>query len=241
MSATARVQCEGCAGPRLVALSAQAGSYRVRAESLRGPTSFDLFTLLLDTRVQSSSFRAEPCAPPDTHICSCLDCVGCCAAWQACSDVLYRVRLVADPADVVRVLRAHPGAAVCAAMAKRDQLIVAVRWREQIHVLCSAAEVAHSVNVLPIVDALPVFGSAVHAWLAAGGSPRALIGLALGDEPMIRLRLRCVHAWTPEVRSQVCQGRRLSSERRLSRSARRACRRASARGLMPANRCAAAA
>ena len=105
-------------------------------------------------------------ARADALVCSCADCVEQ-AAWRECSDVLYLVRLVADSADIVRVLRTYPGAAVCAARDEQDRLLVAVRWREQIHVLCSDADVVHS------VDALPALGSAVHAMLVAGG-PRAM-------------------------------------------------------------------
>ena len=122
-------------------------------------------------------------ARADEVVCLCADC-DVRAAWRGCSDVLYLVDLVAEAADVVRVLQAYPGAAVCAAMAERARLVVAVRWREQIHVLCSDADAVQG------VDTLPVLGSAVHASLAAGMSPRALTGLALGDGPTIRLRLR---------------------------------------------------
>ncbi|HEU5428231.1 MAG TPA: hypothetical protein VFU74_15225 [Actinocrinis sp.] len=122
-------------------------------------------------------------ARADEVVCLCADCDAR-AAWRGCSDVLYLVDLVADSADIVRVLQAYPGAAVCAAMAERDRLLVAARWREHIHVLYSGADIVHSVN------ALPLFGSAVHASLAAGIEPWALTGVALVDEPTIRLRLR---------------------------------------------------
>lgn len=142
----------------------------MRVDSVLGSMLFDLVTMPVGTRA-------------DALVCSCADCVVH-AAWRGCSDVLYLGRLVVDSAHVVMVLQAYPGAAVCATLTQRDRLIVAVRWREQIQVLCGDADVAQG------VDALPVFGSAVHASLAAGISPRALTGLALGDGPPIRLRLR---------------------------------------------------
>ena len=154
-------------------------------DSVFGPATFDLLTVPLEARVVSPESVAGIFMPADAHVCSCVDCAAH-DTWRSCSDVLYRVRPIVDFADIAEVLCAYPGAAACAAMAEQDRLVVAVRTHKHIHVLRSGA------NAVPGVHALAAFGSAVHTWLAAGYSPRALTGLALGDGPMARLQVRTV-------------------------------------------------
>jgi len=167
------------ARPRLSAPGRQVGSWSVRATTASDSAWFSLRTESTAGVIASADLDLSA-RITDIHLRSRVDSRGH-DGWCSSSDVLYHARPEVCATEVVETLRAHPGAAVCLAWNGLHDLTIAIRWHAGISVLRGDVSLAFG------AESTAAFGSAVHAWIAAGLSPHLLTGLALGREQVRRL------------------------------------------------------